>query len=149
MRTNDPKLELIRRLPTFAGAGTREIRSIAEAVDVAVVEAGRVLCRAGRRALESYVVVDGTVDIVIDGQIVATLGRGEIVGEVGVIDGLPRTADVIASSPARVLAIPAPTVRALVETSHSFRMALLRQMAGRVRSLDLEQTTAPEAIPAA
>lgn len=150
MRTTDEKIELLRRLPTFRGAGRRELRALAAAADVATVEAGRVLCRADRRALESYVVVDGMVDVVIDGATVATLRRGQIVGELGIIDGAPRSADVVAASDATVLAISAASTRALIETSHTFRTALLRQLADRVRSLDLDLALrAADPIPAA
>lgn len=147
MRSPDEKIELLRRLPTFRGARRRELRLIAAAADVATVESGRVICRADRRALESYVVVDGMLDVVIDGTVVATLRRGQIVGELGVIDGEPRSADVVAATDATLLAISAPATRALIETSHSFRMALLRQLADRVRSLDLELALR-DAVPA-
>jgi CRP-like cAMP-binding protein len=147
MRSPDEKIELLRLLPTFRGARRRELRLIAAAADVATVESGRVICRADRRALESYVVVDGMLDVVIDGTVVATLRRGQIVGELGVIDGEPRSADVVAATDATLLAISAPATRALIETSHSFRMALLRQLADRVRSLDLELALR-DAVPA-
>jgi acetylornithine deacetylase/succinyl-diaminopimelate desuccinylase-like protein len=90
------------------------------------------------RALESYVVVDGLVDVVIAGSTVASLRRGQIVGELGIIDGAPRSADVVAGTDARLLTISAPATRALLETSPAFRNAVLHQLADRVRSLDLE-----------
>lgn len=138
MRNRDEKIELLRQLPPFRGARGAELRSLASAADLVSVEAGRVLCRADRRALESYVVVDGMVDVVIGGSTVATLRRGQIVGELGIIDGAPRSADVVAATDARVLTISAQATRALLETSPTFRSAVLHQLADRVRSLDLE-----------
>ena len=138
MRTPDEKIELLRRLPTFRGAGRRELRTLAMAADITTAHAGRVLCRADRLAHETYVVVDGEVDVVIDGAVVATLGRGSIVGELGMIDGEPRSADVVAATDVRLLAIPVSAARALIETSHSFRTALLRQLADRLRTIDLD-----------
>jgi CRP-like cAMP-binding protein len=143
MRTSDEKIHLLRQLPTFRGAGRRELRALAAAADVVTVDAGLVLCRADRRALESYVVVDGMVDVVIDGTTVATLRRGQIVGELGIIDGEPRSADVVAATDATVLAISAAATRGLIETSHTFRTALLRQLADRVRALDLDLAVRP------
>lgn len=150
MRNRDVKIELLRQLPPFRGARPAELRALAAAADLVEVEAGRVLCRADRRALESYVVVDGMVDVVIGGATVASLRRGQIVGELGIIDGAPRSADVVAATDARVLAIAAPAVRALLDTSPSFRGAVLHQLADRVRSLDLElaAATTPR-VPAA
>ena len=138
MRLRDEKIDLLRSLTPFTGASTRELRDLAAAADVVTADAGRVLLRADRRALEAYVVVDGSVDVVIGGETVCSLRRGEFAGELGVIDGLPRSADVIAATDVTLLAIPAPALRALIETSHALRIALLRQIAARVRRMDLE-----------
>ena len=142
MRNRDEKIALLQELPPFSGASRDELRALAAAADVVSVDRGRVLCRADRRALETYVVVDGMVDIVIGGAIVATLRRGQIVGELGVIDGQPRSADVVAATDVTVLAIAAPAMRGLIETSHAFRAAILRQLADRVRTLDVELSAA-------
>lgn len=134
----DAKIEMLRALPAFAGSSRRELRELATAADLAVADAGRVLLRADRLALEAYLIVEGEVDVTIDGEVVATLGRGDFVGEIGVIDGEPRTADVVARSDVALLAFHAAQLRALVERSHSLRVALLRQVAERVRRMDLQ-----------
>jgi putative ABC transport system ATP-binding protein len=140
MRFRDEKIDLLRDLPPFAGASTRELRAVAAAADICDVAAGRYLCRADRRALECYVVVSGMVDVVIDGTTVATLRRGQIVGELGVIDGQTRSADVVAATDVTVLAISAAAMRGLLETSHAVRRAVLNQLADRIRALDLERS---------
>jgi len=138
MRKRDEKIELLRSLPPFAGASTRELRAVASVGDIVSADAGRVLLRADKRALETYVVIDGTVDVVLHGEVLCSLQRGEFVGELGVIDGEPRTADVVAATDVRLLAIQAPALRALIETSHALRIALLRQIAERIRRMDLD-----------
>lgn len=138
LKKHDQKLELIRTLPPFEGATEKEIRALGASADVVTADAGRVICRADRRALEAYVIVDGMVDVVLDGTVLATLRRGQIVGELGVLDGQPRSADVIAATDVTALAIPAQEMRALFETSHAMRTAVLRQLADRVRTADLE-----------
>lgn len=149
MRNRDQKIELLRQLPPFRGARGAELRAIAAVADLVSVEAGRVLCRADRRALESYVVVDGLVDVVIGGSTIASLRRGQIVGELGIIDGAPRSADVIAGTDVRVLTISASATRALLSTSSSFRNAVLHQLADRLRALDLELAIAATGRPTA
>jgi CRP-like cAMP-binding protein len=137
-RVTDDKPTLLRSLPAFAGASRRELRELARASELALADAGRVLVCAGRRAIETYLVLEGEVDVMIDGDVVATLGPGEFVGEIGVIDGEARTADVVARTDVALLAIHATAVRSLVESSHSFRLALLRQVASRIRRMDLQ-----------
>lgn len=138
MRNRDEKIELLRSLPPFTGASAKELRTLASVSDIVTAGTGRVLLRADRRALETYVVIDGTVDVVAGGDVLSSLSRGEFVGEIGVIDGQPRSADVIAATDVTLLAIQAPALRALIDTSHAVRIALLRQMAERVRRMDLE-----------
>lgn len=139
-RRPDPKIERLRALPPFHGANERDLRDIAAAGDLVAVEAGRVLCRTNRRAVEAYVVVDGMVDVVRHGTTLATLRRGQIVGELGVLDGEPRSADVVAATDVTVLVIPAQELRALFETNHTVRGAVMRQLAERVRRADEELT---------
>ena len=98
MRNRDEKIDLIRELRLFAGARRRELRQLAATSDLVSADAGHVLCRADGRALETYIVVDGMVDVVVQGTTVASLRRGQIVGELGVIDGEPRSADVVAAT---------------------------------------------------
>lgn len=138
LRNRDEKIELLRSLPPFAGASTRELRALASMGDIVDADAGRVLCRAERRALETYVVIKGSVDIIVGSEVVATLERGQFVGELGVIDGQPRSADVVAATDVTLLAIPAAALRVLIDTSHALRIALLHQIAERVRRMDLE-----------
>ena len=138
MRTRDEKIELLRSLPPFAGASTKELRALAAVSDIVTADAGRVLCRADRRALETYLIIDGSVDVLVHDETVATLERGQFAGEMGVIDGQPRSADLVAATDVTLLAIQASALRALIDTSHALRIALLRQIAERVRRMDLE-----------
>jgi CRP-like cAMP-binding protein len=138
MRNRDEKIDLLRELPPFAGAHRRELRQLAAATDLVSAEPGTVLCRADRRALETYIVVDGMVDVVVQGTRVASLRRGQIVGELGVIDGEPHSADAVAATDVTLLAIHEAALRGLIETSHALRTALLRQLANRVRAMDIE-----------
>lgn len=137
MRSRDEKIDLLRELPLFARARRRELRRLAAATDLVSADAGRVLCRAERRAVETYIVVDGTVEVVVQGTTVASLRRGAIVVEPGVIDGEPRAADVVAATDVTLLVIHISALTGLVETSQAFRNAVLHQLAGRVPTMDL------------
>jgi CRP/FNR family transcriptional regulator, cyclic AMP receptor protein len=140
VRNRDKKIDLLRELPLFAGVRRREVRQLAAATDFVNADAGRVLCRADRRALGTYIVVDGVVDVVMQGTTIASLGRGQIVGELGAIDGAPRSADVVAATDVTLLEIHASALRGLIETSHALRTALLGQL---VRNVDLEVALRP------
>jgi len=145
-RALDPKVEELRTLPLFAGAGQGELAVIAAAVDVVTLPAGSRICERSRSSREAYLILAGSVEVVASDQVVAVLGRGEIAGELGVIDGKPRSADVIALTQVTALAIPSRSMHSLLDTSPSFRRAVLRQLAHRVRQLD-DALTADTAHP--
>jgi len=63
----------------------------------------------------------------------ATLGAGECVGEISLVDGKHPSALVVATEPARVLSIPHDTVWSLVDHSHEIARNLLGIVAGRMR----------------
>jgi CRP-like cAMP-binding protein len=112
MRNRDEKIDLRRELPQFAGAHLRELSQLAAATDLMSADAGLVVCHAKGRALETYIIVDGMVDVVVQGTTVASLRRRQIVGEPGVIDGEPRSADVVAATDVTLLAIHASALSA-------------------------------------
>lgn len=64
----------------------------------------------------------------------ATLGAGECVGEISLVDGKHPSALVVATEPARVLSIPHDTVWSLVDHSHEIARNLLGIVAGRMRN---------------
>jgi CRP-like cAMP-binding protein len=92
--------ELLARVPLFQDLSKkhlRQVRGLATRVDVAE---GRVLAREGGAGHEFIVVLDGEVEIRQGDEVIARCGAGDYVGEIALIDHRPRTATVVATSPA-------------------------------------------------
>jgi CRP-like cAMP-binding protein len=92
--------ELLAQVPLFKDLPKkhlRRVRGLATRVDVA---SGRVLAREGGAGHEFVVVLEGEVEIRQGDDVVATCGAGEYFGEISLIEHRPRTATVIATSPA-------------------------------------------------
>jgi CRP-like cAMP-binding protein len=92
--------ELLARVPLFKDLSKkhlRQVRSLATRVDVSP---GRVLTREGGTGHEFIVILEGEVEIRQDDKVIATCGAGDYVGEIALIDQRPRTATVVATSPA-------------------------------------------------
>lgn len=102
-RSTDPKLDLLREVPAFANLSTSKLRDLARLLDVVTLEPGRRLTTEGDLAHEFFVIVDGTAKVVRDGEDIALLDGGDVVGEVGLIRHEPRNADVVALTPVTVL----------------------------------------------
>jgi CRP-like cAMP-binding protein len=80
----------LRTLRPFAGCSRREVRLIAGMSTRARVRAGCFLCRQGTVGDECVVLCSGTVMIERDGAIIATASRGDVVGEMALLDETPR-----------------------------------------------------------
>jgi CPA1 family monovalent cation:H+ antiporter len=132
---HDPKLDRLRSVPLFAEASARDLRDLGAAGDVVTVDAGRFLQRAGSRVGESFLVLDGELSLVVEGSEVARLGPGDLLGELEVMDGQPAATDAVAGTDVTALVVPAARLRALVDTNHAVRTAVVRQLARRAREL--------------
>jgi CRP-like cAMP-binding protein len=92
--------ELLARVPLFRDLSKRhlrQVRSLATTVDVAP---GRVLTREGGTGHEFIIVLEGEVEVRQDDEVVATCRAGDYVGEIALLEHRPRTATVVATSPA-------------------------------------------------
>ena len=139
MRNGTPrkKIEMLRDLPVFAGCSVRELAQIARLVDEVEMPKGGVLMQEGEPGRESFIIVDGTATVSVDGTEVATLGAGSFVGEMSLLELLPRTATVVAQTPVRLLAIGPQQFNSLLDNSVVARK-LLATMAGRLRGVQEE-----------
>jgi CRP-like cAMP-binding protein len=61
------------------------------------------LMKEGDYSVELIAIEEGTADVVQAGKKVAAVGPGDLIGEMGLLEHRPRTADVIATSPMRLI----------------------------------------------
>ena len=70
------------------------------------LEQGDALMTEGEEGRELFLILDGTVDVEVNGDVVAEIGPGALLGERALLEGGKRTATVWATSPLRVVVIP-------------------------------------------
>lgn len=93
----------LRLSPLFADLTDAQLARVAEVMEEKRVVRGAVLAREGEFAYDLAVVAEGTAEVIIGGEMVRTLQAGDTFGEVGVVERGRRTADVMATSPMRLL----------------------------------------------
>jgi CRP-like cAMP-binding protein len=102
-------VELLRRIPMFAKVEPAKLKLLAFTSQRVTFEAGQELFHQGDAADAAYIIVDGLADIIVDtpaGPLtVAQLGKNDLVGEIGIICEVPRTATVKAASRVTTLRI--------------------------------------------
>jgi len=114
----------------LAGIAVDVVESALRAGDLIELAPGEALIREGEPATpEVYVLLDGALAVESGGNPLARLERtGDVVGEVAVLLSSKRSADVVASSAARAVAIPATVLAQpeFTDIAAGIRSALLR-----------------------
>ena len=91
------------------------------------------LCRVGDSPDKWWIVVEGTGDVTVDGRYPSSVGPGESIGELALLDGKPRSATVTATSDMLVWKVDGQGfIGALLESSR-LASALLQELAQRLR----------------
>jgi MFS family permease len=133
----EPRVEVLARLPFLDGAQPETLESIAAALVPESVDLGTVLLTEGAPADDLYVVRSGTLDILKGGVKVNDVGADEVVGEIGVINRLPRTATVVATSPVELWRVPGGAFLSAIERHDIMPDGLRRGVADRLAQLSL------------
>ncbi|MGK2928837.1 MAG: cyclic nucleotide-binding domain-containing protein [Acidimicrobiales bacterium] len=105
MRTKDHKLDALRSIEVLRDLPTRRLRRLVPLVDEVRVEAGTVLIHQGLLNRHAYFLESGSVSIDVDGERVATVHAGSIVGERTAIDHGVANATVTTVEPTTVFAV--------------------------------------------
>jgi CRP/FNR family transcriptional regulator, cyclic AMP receptor protein len=103
--------ERLKAIPLFAGLNRKERRALAPRADEVELEQGRVIVREGEWAYEFFAIEDGTAEVRRGDQLLAELGPGDFFGEMGLVGDTRRNANVIASSPLKVVVMTAQAFR--------------------------------------
>jgi CRP/FNR family transcriptional regulator, cyclic AMP receptor protein len=127
--------QLLSQTSLFAGIDADGLARIAGRMTELDVPADRVIARQGEIGTGFFVIVSGNVRVVRDGETLAELGPGDFFGELSVLDGKPRNAQVVTTEPTTCLALASWEFEAVVREQPSVALAILRELAGRLRDL--------------
>jgi CRP/FNR family transcriptional regulator, cyclic AMP receptor protein len=101
--------------------------------DVIEAESGHALFRQGEPGDTMFVVIEGGVEVTRDGRVIETIGAGEIIGELALIDTGPRSASAITVMPSRLVCVGKQEFTFLVQEHPTFALQVMAVMAERLR----------------
>lgn len=124
----------LARLPLFEGLSPSAMAAVKRVLRRVSVSAGTVLFRSGDEGDACYIVEAGSLQVstAIDGQELAVLGSGSVVGEIALLLDEPRSATVVARTDARLLELRRRDLDALLAEHPSLSVALSRALGRRI-----------------
>ncbi len=137
---------LTERVPALASLGKKQRLTLAAQTLVCDAEAGAVILRKGEASDAAYFILSGKVVAGLEQggeyRLLETLLEGDFFGEIAALTGVPRTANVIAEAPTRLLQVPATSLRQMSADPVLNRlfMTKLTERMMRMNLLDLPRT---------
>src|SRR6202012_1237672 len=105
----------LKAIPIFSHLSPDEANRLAAFATETSAAEGQMLMKEGDYSVELIAIEEGTADVLQGGKKIASLGPGDLIGEMGLLERKPRNADVIASSPMRLLKLTHWEIRRMSE----------------------------------
>ncbi len=136
-------IELLRGTELFAELTDEALNRVVANATSRELRRGDVVFEEGEVSEHLYVVEDGRIAIAsksVDGResVFALMERGELFGEMGLLDLLPRSAEARALEPSQITEIPYAPVRAVFEENPTLLWGVVALLSGRLRSMDAQ-----------
>ena len=105
----------LKKIPLFSHMPDEEARRLAAFATETSIAQGQILMKQGDYSTELIAIEEGSADVLRDGNQIASLKEGDLIGEMGLLSREPRNADVIATSPMRVIKLTHWEIRRMSE----------------------------------
>ena len=128
--------ELLRKVPTFGKLDPAKLKLLAFTSRALNFADGDVLMRLGEASDSVYLIIEGSVDILVGRQqeeiLVSTAGAHAMMGEMGVLMNAPRSATVRAKGPVRALRIASEVFLRLLSENPEVALDVMKQLSERL-----------------
>jgi CRP/FNR family cyclic AMP-dependent transcriptional regulator len=134
--------DFLKRVSIFSGLSDKELKDLARFAQERKYSAGATLFQQGDPGAGLYIIVSGRVRIVQAvhpdraEEILGTAGAGEVLGEMALLDELPRSATVIAEEDTTAILLPIWEFRSAVRNQPEIALKLLAVLSRRLRKAE-------------
>jgi CRP-like cAMP-binding protein len=128
----DGKVKLIHDVPLFSRLSKKGLEDVAHIADELDLPAGKLMAKEGDRGREFFVLLEGEAEVTKGGETINTMRDGDFFGEIALVTKMPRTANVTATTPVRVLVITERDFSGLLKNSPDVARGVAEALAERV-----------------
>ena len=138
-------VDALKAVSLFGSLSPRFLNGIAKACTERSFDAGETIVRQGNPGVGLFVIVSGSVKIVKTNEKgerleLATHGAGEVIGELSVLDGAERTADVVAVDKTVCLVLSSWDFRSFMDSHPEVALEILPVVVRRFRETNAALT---------
>jgi CRP-like cAMP-binding protein len=98
-------IDHLKAIPLFSSLSEKALNTVAVFATETSVSSGKRLVHEGDYSYDLIVIESGTADVIKGGEVIGSLGPGDVFGEMGLLAGSKRMADVIATSSMRLITL--------------------------------------------
>lgn len=98
--------------------------------------AGEIILKCGDMSEVMYVVIGGEAEIKLGDKVIYTAHAGSLLGEMGLIDHAPASADVIARTDCKLVIIDKRRFLFLIQQTPNFALDVMKVIAERLRAMN-------------
>ena len=117
----------LKTIPLFSSLSDKALNTVSVFATETSVSTGKRLVHEGDYSYDLIVIESGTADVIKDGKIIGSLGPGDVVGEMGMLSGGRRMADVVATSSMRLITLSKSDLRRISTEVNDQLQALVEQ----------------------
>jgi CRP-like cAMP-binding protein len=129
-------VESVSRLALFADLNHSELSDLLPGLEEVSFHEGQWVVRRGQTDIGLFIIVDGEVSVVLEGDELAALSKGTFFGEISALLDEPTVADIIARTPVRCLFIPPDDVEGFLLANPRVMYRMLQTEARRLKTTD-------------
>ena len=132
MRGVSADIAQLKRATVFSVLSNEQLERMADAATETDHPVGEALTEQGVIGYRFHLILDGSAEVERDGEHIADLGRGDFVGELGLLGGGPSTATVRATRPIRCLTLQREAFWEVLEREPAIALRILEVVSRRI-----------------
>jgi len=134
--TTNTTIAALASIELFAGLSKKELAAIDRLMTPIEIKAGKQVIKEGTAGREAFIIVEGTASVWRDGKLIASVGKGSVLGEVALLANRARTATVQAETAMTVEVLNRREFEQLLDQNPAITRKLLVATAKRVHQLE-------------
>ena len=129
-------INLLKQVPLFSSLSEKGLKAIIKVATEKSFAQGTKIVGEGDLGVGFYLIVTGSAEVVRNDKQLAKLGSGAFFGEMSLLDGAPRSANVIALEDTTCLILTTWVIKGLIAANPDVAMGMLKELSRRLREAD-------------